>query len=64
MSRFKSYWIWVDGKPGIDPHRLQAELDKDGEAWGRESSTWGSALNHLRRLMKKGYTVKIYERDA
>lgn len=64
MSKAKQYWLWVEGKHGHATHDLPKLMADDGEMWGRQSSTWESASNHLRRMMKKGYIVRIYEVDA
>lgn len=64
MSRFKTYYLFVESKLDFPPHALVEELDKDREHIGRSCQTWATAEDHLRRLMKKGYVVRVYEVGA
>jgi hypothetical protein len=63
VSRFKTYWVWIDGKPGVPPHKLHDNIARDGLMLGRSTQTWSTALAHLRDYMKKGYIVRVYEVD-
>jgi hypothetical protein len=64
VSRFKRYWVWIDGKTGVPPHRLQEEIaaaDIRGLTWGHSFQTWESALSYLRECMRAGFVVRVYE---
>jgi hypothetical protein len=64
VSKFKRYWVWIDGKPGTAPHELQAEIEKHGFQFGRSTGTWGTALCYLRDYMKAGFICRVYEVDG
>lgn len=64
MSKRTMYWLWVDDKAGVLRHDLPQALKDDDEVSGRCSPTWEGALTHLRRMMKKGYSVRVYQSEA
>lgn len=62
MSKPKTYWVWIDGKPGIAPHHLPGEIAKyPGFMLGRSCGTWATTLSWLRDYMKAGFICRVYE---
>lgn len=58
----KTYYVWIEGKPGLLPHQLPEEIAKyPSFLWGRECGSWQTALSWLRDYMKAGFIVRIYE---
>jgi hypothetical protein len=61
VGKFKCYWVWIEGKPGLAPHELHAEIERHGFILARSTQTWSTALSYLRDYMRAGFIVSVYE---
>lgn len=63
MAKFNTYYVWIEGKPGVPPHKLPEEIKKyesKGFTIGRGCGTLGTALSWLRDYVSEGFVVRIY----